>query len=379
MSILARRNPNFAAWQTETAQTICDSGPFVPRGGATSMLGLAQGTALPAHGEAWDYDPAALTLTVAAGVPVAQVDEMLRQEKQRLAFEPPAFGALLGRTGVPTIGGVIAGNLSGPRRVGVGACRDFCLGVGIIDGRGRIIKNGGRVMKNVTGLDLVKLMAGSHGALGLITDVSLKVQPIPEVSATLVVEGLTDPQAVAALSRALGTPFDVTGAAHLREAQDGTPARTLVRLEGFESSVAYRMSALQAALAGFGDSGVEWDETANRDIWANIKDVARFHSVAGDVWRVAVKPSDAPALVEAVQPLDAIYDWGGGRVWMLTDEGTDPRPHIGAGHATLVRASDETKRALGVFHPEHTIVAKLSDGLRQKFDPDQKFNRGMMR
>jgi glycolate oxidase FAD binding subunit len=249
--------------------------------------------------------------------------------------------------------------------------------VAYVDGLGRLIKNGGRVMKNVTGLDLVKLMAGSHGTLGLITEVSLKTQPIPEMTATLTIETLHEVDAVTAMSAALGTPFSVTGAAHMRADTQGA-ARTLIRIEGFESSVTYRIEALQNALERFGHSTVEWDQTANADIWRAIRDVDRFHAMTGDVWRVSVKPSDAPKLVEAVQPIDVIYDWGGGRLWLLTQPNTDVRAQMTAGHATLVRANDATKQALGVFHPENALVTKISAGLREKFDPMQKLNRGMM-
>jgi glycolate oxidase FAD binding subunit len=240
-----------------------------------------------------------------------------------------------------------------------------------------VIKNGGRVMKNVTGLDLVKLMAGSQGTLGLITEVSLKTQPVPEMTATLVLGGLSEPDAVAAMSAALGTPYSVTGAAHLRADGQGA-ARTVIRLEGFEKSVTYRAAALQTALVRFGASDVMWAADENTALWASIRDVARFHGTSGDVWRISVKPSDAPKLVEAVQPEDVIYDWGGGRLWLLTKPDTDVRGHMNAGHATLVRASETTKQRWGVFHPENALVAKISAGLRAKFDPMQKFNRGMM-
>ncbi|SFJ36373.1 FAD-binding protein [Celeribacter neptunius] len=382
MSILAARNAGYFEERDRLADQIRAGGPFLCCGQGTSRIGLADGVALSAPGEAWDYDPSALTLTVAAGVPLETVEAVLASENQRLAFEPPDMRGLLGRAGAPSIGGVLAGNLSGPRRVGVGACRDFCLGVEFIDGRGQVVKNGGRVMKNVTGLDLVKLMAGSHGTLGLITEVSLKVAPIPEMSATLMIEGLGEAEAVQALSTALGTPFDVTGAAHLREDGAGGASRTLIRLEGFENSLRYRMGALQEALKRFGDSDILWDATANAGIWQAIRDVSRFHAAGGDVWRVSVKPSEAAALVQALDPLDVIYDWGGNRLWLLTEAGSDLRAKMAAtgtkAHATLIRASDATKRRLGVFHSDNPVTARLAAGLRQKFDPDQKFNRGMM-
>lgn len=369
----------------QLAEQIGASGPFVIRGDGTSRIGLAEGQSLRVNSRddcARDdcvYDPAALTLVVSAGMPMVTIEALLAGENQRLAFEPPDLKRLLNRTGQNTIGGVVATNASGPRRVTVGACRDFCLGMRFVDGRGQIIKNGGRVMKNVTGLDLVKLMAGSHGTLGIITQVSLKTQSVPELHATLGFEGLSEAEAVSAMSAALGTPYGVTGAAHLRAVPNGSPARTLLRLEGFEPSVIYRVAELQNALAAFGPSDVEWDQRANTNTWADIRDVVRFVGASEDVWHVSVKPSAAATLVRAIAPLDVIYDWGGGRLWLLTAAGTDVRAKMGAGHATLIRASDATKRALGVFHPENAVVARLSHGLRTKFDPDQKFNRGMMR
>ncbi|WP_417248416.1 FAD-binding protein [Celeribacter sp.] len=375
MSILAAQSATFADAQNEISTKVREGGPFVITGGGTSRVGMATGAVLSAPDGAMDCDPSALTLTVAAGVTLDEVEATLRAENQRLAFEPPRLGALLGREGTPTVGGVVAGNLSGPRRVTAGACRDFCLGVACVDGRGAVIKNGGRVMKNVTGYDLVKLMAGSQGTLGVITEVTMKVQPLPETVVTMVIHGLSDTQAVAAMSAALGTPFDVTGAAHIPREGEG---RTLIRLEGFETSLRYRIGALRQHLASYGAAEIEWDAARNETTWRAIRDVERFHGVEGNVWRVNLPPSEAAATVAAVQPEDVIYDWGGNRLWMLTKAGADVRAKMTSGHATLVRASDETKRSLGVFHPENPVTARLSDGLRNRFDPERKFNRGMM-
>ncbi|WP_339692956.1 FAD-binding protein [Celeribacter baekdonensis] len=378
MSILTTAQDISCDSEAQLADVIRAGGPFVVAGGGTSRIGLAEGDRLRWTGTQFDYDPGALTLVVSAGMSVDAVSARLAEEHQRVAFEPPDLGPLLGREGARSIGGMVASNASGPRRVAVGACRDACLGVRFVDGRGEIVKNGGRVMKNVTGLDLVKLMAGSQGTLGVLTEVSLKTQPIPETTATLIFEGQTEAEAVNTMSRALGTPFDITGAAHLRQAADGTPARTLLRLEGIEGAVRYRVEALQTRLSDLGEAAVEWEAAQSEATWGAIRDVTRFVGVPGDVWRLSVTPSTAPALVAAIAPLDVIYDWGGGRLWLLTPAGTDVRAKMGQGHASLVRASDETKRRLGVFPPENTIVARLSQGLRQTFDPEQKFNPRMM-
>jgi glycolate oxidase FAD binding subunit len=176
------------------------------------------------------YEPGALTLVVRAGTSLEEVEAALAAEGQQLPFEPWDARPLSGRNGTPTIGGVVATNASGPRRVAAGACRDLMLGVRFVDGTGAVVKNGGRVMKKVTGLDLVKLMAGSHGTLGVLTEVAFKVLPRPETAATLVLDGLDAATAGRAMRAALATPCDVSGAAHVA-------GRTLLRLEGFEASV----------------------------------------------------------------------------------------------------------------------------------------------
>ncbi|ASM74182.1 FAD-binding protein [Pseudosulfitobacter pseudonitzschiae] len=341
-------------------------GPLAVQGGGTRGFAGA-GEVLSSAGLSGIalYEPGALTLVAGAGTPLAEIKAALAAENQRLAFEPMDHRALLGTTGTPTIGGVMSANVSGPRRIAVGAARDFALGVRFVDGSGRIVKNGGRVMKNVTGYDLVKLLCGSFGTLGVLSEVAMKVLPAPETEASLVI-GTTDVErAVAALSRGLGSAFEVTGAAFL-------PDRgAVVRIEGFEASVAYRLGALEGVLSSFG--GIErLDAAASRILWQDVRDVQRFVGRAGDVWRVSVKPSDAPAVV-ATLPEDADYalDWGGGLIWVLCVEGTDLRARIAplSGHATLVRADAQVRTQLGVFHPESPALAALTNGVRARFDP----------
>jgi glycolate oxidase FAD binding subunit len=317
------------------------------------------------------YEPGALTLVARAGTALEEVEAVLAREGQRLAFEPMDHRGLLGTAGTPTIGGVVAANVSGPRRVQVGACRDFLLGVRFVDGGGRIVKNGGRVMKNVTGYDLVKLMAGSYGTLGVLTEVALKVLPAPPSAATIALHGLDDAQAVRALSQALGSPFEISGAAHL-------PGKaTLLRIEGFAASVAYRAGRLAALLTPFGAAAVEDDPDAVAATWRDIRDVAAFHGREGDVWRLSVKPSDAPGIVAALRGVEALYDWGGGLVWLLAPPGHGHaiRKAVDAkgGHATRVRGAWPE-----AFHPLPAPVAALQAGLRQRFDPRGLLNPGLM-
>jgi glycolate oxidase FAD binding subunit len=347
-------------------------GPLRIIGGGTRAIGRSTGQALSLAQMAGIslYEPGALTLVAKVGTPLADVQARLAQENQRLAFEPMDHRALLGTTGTPTIGGMVAANVSGPRRIAVGACRDFMLGVRFVDGAGQIIKNGGRVMKNVTGYDLVKLLTGSYGTLGVLTEVSLKVLPDVETQVTLVLDGLDDASAVAAMAAALGTPFEVTGAAH-----DPAIGQTMLRLEGFAASVDYRAKALAGRLAPHGVVRIIDDAAASTAIWAAIRDVTAFADMAGDVWRLSVKPSDAPALVARAAARRVIYDWAGGLVWILSDGG-DLRARLGdfGGHATLIRGSADVP----AFQPEPAPVAALAAGLRAKFDPRGILNRGMM-
>lgn len=325
------------------------------------------------------YEPGALTLVAGAGTPLSEVDAALAAEGQRLPFEPMDHRVLLGTTGTPTVGGMAAVNVSGPRRIQVGACRDFMLGARFVDGMGRVLKNGGRVMKNVTGYDLVKLMAGSYGTLGVMSEVSFKVLPKPETSAVILIEGLSDERAVRAMSMALGSPYDVTGVAHAPKGIDGAPV-TMVRIEGFEKSVAYRAGQMKALLADFGDIAVETRAERILSGWKWVRDVEAFADQPGDVWRLSVKPSDAPALGAALQAEGLLYDWGGGLIWALVEAGRDIRPAMAAigGHATLVRASAETRQTVAVFQPEPAAVAALSQGVRAKFDPRGILNPGLM-
>lgn len=356
------------ASEVELAEVVAGaSGPLLVRGGGTRVLGHAMGEVLETGGLSGVelYEPAALTLVVRAGTPLAEVEAVLAGERQRLAFEVPDLRGLLGREGVSTIGGVVAANASGPRRVQVGACRDALLGVRFVDGSGVVVKNGGRVMKNVTGYDLVKLLAGSRGSLGVLSEVSFKVQAVPEAEATLVIEGFGEEAGLAALRSALGSPFDISGAAR-------HSGRSLVRVEGMAGSVAYRTGRLRALVGG--DVTVV-EGAASAALWRKVRDVVPFHGKAGDVWRVATLPTAAAEVVARLEA-EAIWDWGGGLIWLLVAPGRGAEVAAavaGRGHATLVRGEGGP-----VFPPEAAEVAALVAGLKAKFDPRGILNRGMM-
>ncbi len=318
------------------------------------------------------YEPGALTLVAQAGTPISQINAALDAEGQQLSFEPADYRQLLGTTGESTIGGVVAANTSGPRRIQSGACRDFLLGVRFVDGQGQIIKNGGRVMKNVTGYDLVKLMAGSWGTLGVLSEVSLKVLPKSETTATLSVQVPDVKVAVQVMSKALRSPFEVSGAAY-----DPVQGQTCLRIEGFGDSVTYRCGKLRAELAEFGEIS---DHADPETLWSDIRDVNAFSGRDGDVWRLSVKPGDAPQIAARLEAEQTLFDWGGGLIWALVPDGTDLRACLGPfqGHATLARASAETFDAVGRFQPENAAIAALTRGIRQRFDPRGIFNPGLM-
>ena len=371
--------------EAELAELVrAANGPLRIVGGGTRGIGVVPGEALETGGLSGLrlYEPGALTLVAGAGTPLAEVEVALAAEGQRLAFEVPDLRAVLGRDGVSTVGGVVAANASGPRRVQVGACRDSLIGVRFVDGVGTVVSNGGRVMKNVTGYDLVKLLAGSHGTLGVLTEVAFKVQARPEAEATLVCHGQGAQGAIAALCAALGTPFDVSGAAFLDAAASGGLARTQVRVEGLAASVAYRAGRLRdGVLRGF--ETVEGEASAA--LWREVRDVTPFAGQAGTVWRLSVKPTLAAGIVAAIAgaglEVAAIHDWGGGLVWLLVRDAADGgaavvRGQVAAsgGHATLIRGPE----GVVVFPPQPAPLATIEAGLRARFDPRGILNAGLM-
>jgi glycolate oxidase FAD binding subunit len=323
------------------------------------------------------YEPGALTVVAAAGTPVAAIEQALASEGQRLPFEPMDHRKLLGSTGTASIGGVVACNVSGPARIQSGGCRDSLIGVRFVDGRGEVVKNGGRVMKNVTGYDLVKLMCGSYGSLGVLTDVAFKVLPQTEMKAVLLIEGLSDVQAVEALSKSLSSPYEVSGAAHVQKGLDGTPV-TMIRVEGFENSVIYRAKQLQQLLADFGDSTIETDTERTTAGWKWVRDVEAFADRTGDVWRISVKPSDGPKVAAKLKDGECIFDWGGGLIWALVPIGQDVRTSLKdiSGFAERVRGDMSDTAQARV--PQNPIVAKIEQGLRDQFDPKGILNSGIM-
>ncbi|KAA3530282.1 FAD-binding protein [Agrobacterium vitis] len=337
------------------------------------------------------YNPAEMVLTAKAGTPMAEIERAVTEKGQSLAFEPPDHRGLMGTTGEPTIGGAFSVNASGPRRFVAGAARDHLLGVRFVNGKGEAIKAGGRVMKNVTGLDLAKLLAGSHGTLGFLTEVTFKVLPRPRLTQTVVVSGLDDAAAAHAMAVALAMPVEVTGAAHLPELvrprlidgklPDG-PA-TVLRLEGLPASVRERAEKLLAVMERLGPVTL-LDEPQSLVLWQEIRDVHPFTAMlAKPVWKVSVAPTAGHHLVAGLRlhaAIDAFYDWQGGLVWMQMEadpEGELIRQGILAlcgGHASLLRADEAVRRASSSFDPSQPAVAALMQQVRRSLDPKLIFN-----
>ncbi len=344
------------------------------------------------------YRPTELVISARSGTPLSEITQTLGEQGQELAFEPIDHRTLYGGEGAePTIGGVVACNLSGPRRVNAGAARDHLLGVRAVNGRGEVIKNGGRVVKNVTGYDLCKLFAGSFGTLGILTEVTLKVRPKAERTATLVLFGLDEIAGQAAMAEALGSPFDVTGAAYLPATQartlgvsalaDTGTSATVIRLEGFTDSVAYRTEALRGSYSSRIATAV-LDDADGASVWADIRDVRPLAASSGSLWRVSTTPSEGPAVLARLRersPVDAVLDWGGGLVWLAVEAGDDDgaaavrdavRPS--GGHATLVRPAGGGPGEGEVFDPPPPVLAMLGDRIKRSFDPDRILNPGRM-
>lgn len=380
------------------AQAAARRTPLALSGGATkAAVGRPAQTAATLSSAALTgitlYEPAELVISARAGTPLAEVVRTLAERGQELPFEPMDHRLLLGSTGEPTVGAVAAANTSGPRRIMAGAARDSLIGVRFVNGRGEPVKSGGRVMKNVTGLDLVKLMAGSWGTLGFLTEVTFKVLPRAERVATLVLSGLDDARAVAALAMALGSPFEVTGAAHLPAGLDGAGARTLIRIEGFSTSVDYRLGELKTLLRRFNPGDVV-EADAAAALWAGVRDgaplaeppLAEPRDTA--VWRVATAPTKGPEVAALVSQGIAArwyYDWGGGLLWIATDAAGDAGAAMvraavrqAGGHATLVRAPAEVRAAVDVFEPLSEPVMRLTSGIKASFDPAGILNPGRM-
>ena len=337
------------------------------------------------------YSPQELIVSAGAGITVADLEARLAEGGQGIIAEPPDLSALLGTEGEQTLGGIVATNLSGPRRVAWGAMRDHVMGVRAVNGAGEVIRSGGRVLKNVTGLDLCKLLTGSYGTLAVITEVTLKVLPRAELTGSLLLPGLDPVRGVAALSAALGSPYGVSGAAWLpAAAAERVPALAghgpvaLVRIEDFAKSVEYRLGRLITDLAKFGSS-ILLDDGASRAAWLAVRDAKPLRTEPGDaIWRVSVRPSNGPAAVAALEEAGArcFLDWGGGLIWIAGPVALHERvmaaARAGCGTWTVLRAPESMRAAVAVVPPEAAALARITRRVKAAMDPSGILNPGRL-
>jgi len=338
------------------------------------------------------YSPKELVISARAGTPLPEIEAALAEHGQHLIAEPPDTRGLFGVEAPATLGGIVACNLSGPRRIAWGAMRDHILGIRMVNGSGEVIRSGGRVLKNVTGLDLCKLLAGSYGTLGVLTEITLKVLPAPEASGTVAVRVPDLATGVRALSAGLGSPFGVSGAALLPEgaprsaALDGIAA--VLRIEDFSASVAYRMAKLRETVARFGEVALLEGENS-RALWRQVREAVPLEANSAEaVWRVSVQPSAGPAVAQAVTEsfgARLLLDWGGGLVWIAgpateaAHAAVMEAARAAGGSFLLFRAPEPFRAAVQVLPEEPPALAAIAARVKAAFDPRGILNPGRMR
>ena len=344
------------------------------------------------------YEPTELVMAARGGTPLARVDSELARQGQMLAFEPVDLAPLIGQEpGNGTIGALFAMNISGSRRIAAGGARDHLLGISAISGAGVAFRSGGRVMKNVTGLDLARTLSGSWGTLAVLTEVTFKVMPRPEETATLILLGLEDAIAIEALTTAMGSPYEVTGAVHLQKplaarlSHQGLKAEhravTALRLENFAPSIAYRVGRLKDELKLYGEVH-HLGNDSSLAFWDELRHLSVLQGTTAPLWRISTSPQAGPKVVAAItgfMTCHAWYDWAGGLVWAevlpTSDAGAaDIRRVIAThgGHATLIRAEPAVRATIDVFQPLEPGLGRISAKLKSVFDPAGILNRGRM-
>ena len=344
------------------------------------------------------YEPAELVMTARPGTPLADIEKLLVENNQELAFEPMNPTKLWRGNSTGTIGGTVAVNAGGPRRIKAGAARDHLLGFRAVSGRGDIFKSGGQVMKNVTGYDLSKLIAGSYGTLAVLTEVSIKVLPKADTERTFLLYGLDEEAAVAALQEASGLSYEMSSFACIPDGRwlgMAPGCYAALRLEGPTVSVNKRFEDL---VAHFGPRGRVDDlaEMPSRLFWAALRDAEPLADLPGPIWKISTTPSEGGNLMAKLRSADVpvarwYYDWAGGLIWLSLDAiGSLPENGAGdasagrirnvlsqfGGHATLVRADEAVRAATAVFQPQPAPLADLSRRVKASFDPLDILNRG---
>jgi glycolate oxidase FAD binding subunit len=338
-----------------------------------------------------DYQPEELVITLGPGTLMSELQALLLTRRQMLAFEPPDFGSLWGLPpGLGSIGGCAMVGRGGARRISAGAPRDHCLGVKGVNGFGEAFGAGGRVVKNVTGFDLPKLVVGSFGTLCALTQITLKVMPMPEDSATIVLAGLSDAEALRVMSDALSSTAQVSSAAHLPGDVAGAGGSvTLLRLEGMAPSVAARRAHLTRMFQAIAPLSV-LDRDESQAIWSKISNAGFFAADLNTVvWKLSVPPSAGAALGRTLSDElhgRCYFDWGGGGVWLELPTAPDAhaavvrdrlRASVG-GHATLMRAADAVRAAVSPLQPLSPEELRVTRAVKAQFDPHGLLNPGRM-
>lgn len=343
------------------------------------------------------YEPTEMVLSARSGTPVSEIEALLDQNGQELAFEPSRWDRLISVNAAEpaTIGGVVAGNISGSRRVLRGSARDHLIGVRAVNGLGETIKSGGRVMKNVTGYDLGRGLAGSWGTLAVLSEVTFKVVPKAEESRSLILLNLPDEGAVHAMCRAMGSPYEISGTVHIPAVfveRLGNPdiakigqSVTALRLENFPSALTRRIAALHEILKPLG-AIYELDDERSRSFWSDVRELTFLSESDWPLWRITAAPDRAAKIVSALRAhleCRAAYEWSGGLIWLevspATDAGATMLRRIIAefqADAMLVRANQSTRAAVDVFQPLPEANMALIKRLKEAFDPHRIFNPG---
>ncbi len=369
--------------ETELAEVISSGGPFGVEGlGSKRGYGrVAEGLPVLSlagfHGVAV-YEPDELILEAGTATPLRVIQKLLHGKNQMLAFEPPDYSHLWGTSHSGSLGGMLASALAGPRRIKAGSVRDHVLGVRGVTGRGEIFKAGARVVKNVTGYDMPKLMAGSFGTLAALTSVTFKVLPAPEVEETVLVSVRDDTEAMRVMSDALQSSAEISAAAHV-------PGEgTYLRFEGISVSVAARRDRYVSALKL---NCEVINAEPSRAIWAKIRDCnAIAHDSSRALWRISIAPTQGAVVAAHIaRQTDARYffDWGGGLLWMSVPATGDGgaglvRSAFTEGHATLFAAPEELRQRVDVFQPQEPTLAALTARVKSALDPQGKLNPGRM-
>jgi glycolate oxidase FAD binding subunit len=364
--------------EAELAEIISADGPFAVEGLGSKQnygrvvevdtkLSLAKFTGVEI------YEPEELILEAGAATPLAEIQNLLSQHQQMLAFDPPDHSHLWGSASSGSLGGLLATALAGPRRIKAGSARDHILGVRGVTGHGEIFKAGARVVKNVTGYDMPKLMAGSFGTLAALTSVTFKVLPAPETEETVFISKLDDAAAMIVMSEAMQSQAEISAATHV-------PGEgTYLRFEGIGISVAARRDRYVSSLQHTCEI---LNAELSAKLWQRIRDCKVFDTdTSHALWRISIAPSQGALVASAISmQTDAKYffDWAGGLLWMRVPAGIDIRHHVPDGHATLYAAPESFRRSMSLFQPQSPTVAALTARVKSAFDPAAKLNPGRM-